>query len=132
MHTPSMAEYMSRLDRGDWPGVAELMLSSARKLTAIGADFLICPDNTLHQAFPQVEPASPRPWLHIADVVAAEAAARGFRRLGLLGTRWLTESDVYPDQLTARGPRRSPRVAYVTRHGLGSPPSAPASRSRTT
>ena len=103
MHTPSLAEYMSCLGRGDWPGVAELMLSSARKLTAIGADFLICPDNTLHQAFPQVEPASPRPWLHIAEVVAAEAAARGFRRLGLLGTRWLAESDVYPDKLTARG-----------------------------
>ena len=47
--------------------------------------------------------ASPRPWLHIAEVVAAEAAGRGFRRLGLLGTRWLAESDVYPDKLTARG-----------------------------
>jgi len=103
MHTPSLTEYMSCLDRGNWSGVAELMLSSARKLTAIGADFLICPDNTLHQAFPQVEPASPRPWLHIAEVVAAEAAGRGFRRLGLLGTRWLAESDVYPDKLTARG-----------------------------
>lgn len=103
MHTPSLAEYMSCLDRGDWPGVAELMLSSARKLTAIGADFLICPDNTLHQAFPLVEPTSPRPWLHIAEVVAAEAAGRGFRRLGLLGTRWLAESDVYPDKLAARG-----------------------------
>lgn len=103
MHTPSMAEYTGCLDRGDWPGVARLMLGSARKLAAIGAGFLICPDNTIHQALPLVQPQSPLPWLHIGAVVAAEAAGRGFRRVGVLGTRWLTESDVYPDQLAARG-----------------------------
>ena len=50
-----------------------------------------------------VEPHSPRPWLHIAAVVAAEAAQRGYRRLGLIGTRWLVESEVYPEKLSARG-----------------------------
>jgi aspartate racemase len=43
------------------------------------------------------------PWLHIAEVVAEEAVERGFRRLGLTGTRWLVESEIYPDTLTARG-----------------------------
>lgn len=94
LHTHSLADYVERLERCDWPGVGELMLSSAHKLAAAGADFLICPDNTIHQALP---------WLHIARVVAEEAAARGFRRLGLTGTRWLVESEVYPDQLAARG-----------------------------
>jgi aspartate racemase len=103
MHTPSMADYVRCLERGDWPGVAELMLASANKLAAMGADFLICPDNTLHQALPDVEPHSPRPWLHIAEVVAEEAALRGFRRLGITGTRWLVDSAVYPDKLAARG-----------------------------
>jgi aspartate racemase len=103
MHTHPLAEYMRRIEPGDWPGVGELMLCSANKLARIGADFLICPDNTIHQAMGYVEPRSPRPWLHIADVVATEAAARGFRRLGLTGTRWLVDSDVYPDRLTALG-----------------------------
>jgi len=103
LHTHSLADYVDCLDRGDWPGVGALMLSSADKLAAAGADFLICPDNTIHQALPHVEARSPRPWLHIADVVAAEAVGRGFRRLGLTGTRWLVESEVYPDELTARG-----------------------------
>ena len=103
MHTHSLAEYVQCIDRGDWPGVGELMLSSARKLATIGADFLICPDNTIHQALPHVESRSPLPWLHIADVVADEALARGFRRLGLTGTRWLVESEVYPERLMARG-----------------------------
>ena len=102
LHSLSLADYVDCLDRGDLQGVGDLMLASAHKLAAIGADFLICPDNTIHQAFPYVEPRSPRPWLHIAEVVAAEAAKRGFKRLGLAGTRWLVDSDVYPQKLAAR------------------------------
>ncbi|HMG24536.1 MAG TPA: amino acid racemase [Kofleriaceae bacterium] len=103
LHTPSLADYVACLNRGDWPGVGELMLSSARKLAAIGADFVICPDNTVHQALPLIEARSPLPWLHIVDAVAEAAAARGFRRLGLLGTRWLVDGEVYPGRLAARG-----------------------------
>ncbi|PIF13055.1 aspartate/glutamate racemase family protein [Janthinobacterium sp. 13] len=103
LHTPSLARYVDCLNGGDLAGVAELMLASARKLAAAGADFLICPDNTIHQAFELMAPRSPLPWLHIADVVAAEAAARGVQRVGLTGTRWLVDSAVYPDRLAARG-----------------------------
>lgn len=103
MHTPSLAEYVDCLDRGDVKGVGELMLASAYKLTAIGADFLICPDNTIHQAFDYVEPRSPLPWLHIAEVVADEAVRRGFRRIGITGTSWLVRSEVYPEKFNARG-----------------------------
>ena len=103
MHTHSLAEYMKCIYRGDWPGVGALMLSSATKLANIGADFLICPDNTFHQALPYVEPRSPLPWLHIAEVVAAQAVERGFRCVGLTGTRYLVQSEVYPERLTARG-----------------------------
>ncbi|HEY7690240.1 MAG TPA: amino acid racemase [Dongiaceae bacterium] len=103
MHTPPLADYVNCLDRGDWRGVGELMLASARKLAGAGADFLICPDNTIHAAMPHVAPRSPLPWLRIAEVVATEAAARGFKRIGLIGTKWLLESEVYPEKLAARG-----------------------------
>lgn len=103
MHTHPLAAYMDCIYRGDWAGVGDLMRSSADKLARIGADFLICPDNTIHQAMPFVRPRSPLPWLHIAEVVASEAGARGFRRVGLTGTRWLVESDVYPEALAATG-----------------------------
>ena len=79
------------------------MLNSARKLAAAGADFLICPDNTIHQAFSYVQARSPLPWLHIAEIVAAEASLQGYSRLGLMGTRWLVDSEVYPERLTQRG-----------------------------
>ena len=103
MHTHSLADYVDRLDRGDRAGVAGLMLSSAHKIASAGANFLICPDNTIHQAMDDVLPHSPLPWLHIAEEVAAEAAARGYRKLGITGTRWLIDSDVYPEKIEAEG-----------------------------
>lgn len=103
MHTHSLGDYENCLEREDWQGVGRLMLSSAEKLAGAGADFLICPDNTIHQALPYVEPRSPLPWLHIAEVVAVEAARRGFRRVGLTGTRWLVDSAVYPEKLEKHG-----------------------------
>ena len=103
LHSHSLARYMKSIEAGDWAGVAELMLSSADKLAKAGADFLICPDNTIHQAFDLVEHRAPRPWLHIAREVAAEAKSKGFRRLAVLGTRYLMEGPVYPQALKAAG-----------------------------
>jgi aspartate racemase len=79
------------------------MLISANKLAKIGAEFLICPDNTIHRALFCVLPRSPLPWLPIADIVAAEAKKRGFRRVGITGTLWLVESELYPETLKACG-----------------------------
>jgi aspartate racemase len=103
MHTHSLARYMNCIYANDWAGVAELMLSSAEKLAKAGADFLICPDNTIHQAFDLVAHRSPRPWLHIAQEVANEARRQGFNRLAVMGTRYLMEGPVYPEKLNAAG-----------------------------
>ena len=102
MHTFSLAQYMAPIYQDDWSSVGSLMLASARKLASIGADFVICPDNTIHQALPFVESELPVPWLHIADVVAEEAVRRGYRKLGLTGTKYLVDSDVYPGKLMRR------------------------------
>ena len=97
MNSVPMAEHMPYITRGDWEGVAGLLLESAERVAAAGADFAICPDNTCHQAFPYLLPRSPLPWLHIAEVVVGEARRQGFRQLGVLGTRYLMESPVYPE-----------------------------------
>src|ERR1700733_366846 len=103
MHTYSFAEYRRLSQLEDWAATGALMLASAQKLAEIGADFLICPANTPHLAFPHIEAKAPLPWLHIAGVVADEAKQRGFRRIGVLGTRYLVKSEIYPEQLAARG-----------------------------
>src|SRR5271166_2028129 len=103
MHTQCLAEYMECVYRDDWQGVAGLMLSSANKLAKAGAEFLICPDNTIHRAFDLVAPRSPLPWLHIVEQVAAEAKQCGFRKLAGTGTKYTMEGPVYPEKLSAAG-----------------------------
>ena len=103
LHGHCLAEYMRCIYANDWVGVAELMLSSSDKLARAGADFLICPDNTIHQAFDLVEHRSPRPWLHIAHEVAKEAIRCRYKRLGVLGTQYLMEGPVYPEKLKVAG-----------------------------
>ena len=103
MHTHNFSEYMRYIEAGDWKNVAGLMLSSAARVAEAGAHFAICPDNTIHQAFDLVVEKSPIPWLHIAEEVAAEAKRRDYKRLGLLGTRFLMEGPVYAEKLAATG-----------------------------
>ena len=103
MHTYPLSEYMQYIEIGDWENVANLMLSSAEKVAKAGADFAICPDNTIHQAFDFVIKKSSIPWLHIAEEVAKEAKRQNYRSLGILGTRFLMESPVYPEKLSDVG-----------------------------
>lgn len=103
MHTHPLGKYMVHIRSGNWQEVAELMLSSARNLAAIGAEFAICPDNTIHQAFDLVIAESPIPWLHIAEAVAKEAKAKKFKILAITGTRYLMTGPVYPKIMEAHG-----------------------------
>ena len=108
LHTPNLQEYIRCIDKGDWPGVHALMHKSARVLKQAGAALCVCPDNTIHQAIPRAAAAVPGfgfdpPLLHIAAVVADSAKARAFTRVGVLGTRWLVSSTVYPDAFEAHG-----------------------------
>ncbi len=99
IHTPPLSDYMQHIWNGNWEEVAELMLNSARIVAKAGAEFAICPDNTLHQAYNLMISKSPIPWLHIAEVVGKEAKQQKFKHLGILGTKYLMNSSVYPDAL---------------------------------
>lgn len=97
LHTHPLNEYMKFINADDWNGVAELMRSSAQKLVEIGAEILICPDNTIHRVFAGASEGIRVPWLHIAREVGAVAKRGNFKKAGILGTKYLMESDVYPE-----------------------------------
>ena len=103
MNSVPLAEHMRFVRDNDWKGLADVLLVSAEKVAQAGANFAICPDNTYHQAFEFLLPRSPIPWIHIAHAVADEAKQRGFKRLGILGTKYLTEGPVYPEALRGFG-----------------------------
>ena len=99
----AMSDWMPSFDAGDYRGVARFMLESARLLAAAGADFAICPDNSAHRAWEFVEAETPLPWLHIARVAGEEARRRGFRKVGVLGTRFTMSGPVYREALGPLG-----------------------------
>jgi aspartate racemase len=103
LHTFPLAAYMAHANIGNWEKAGELLLASAAKLAGAGAQLLICPDNTLHQALDRVRARSPLPWLHIAEEVATAARERSFKKLGVLGTKLLMEGPVYAGPLAAAG-----------------------------
>lgn len=103
MHTFPLSEYMVYIRAGNWDAVSELMIRSAKIVADAGADFIICPDNTIHQAFEVAVSQTTIPWLHIAEVVAKEAQYKGFTNLGILGTKYLMAGPVYPDALKKLG-----------------------------
>lgn len=102
-HTFPLADYMPHIHADRWDEVGRLLLRSAHKLCLAGAEFIVCPDNTVHQAIDLVRQRSALPWLHVAEEVAQVAADRGYRQVLLLGTSWLMEGPVYPTKLAAHG-----------------------------
>jgi aspartate racemase len=103
MHTYPLSEYMRHIAADRWQDVGSMLLSSAAKLQHVGADFLICPDNTVHQGLDLVRDSSPLPWLHIAEEVGHVAVHRNVRRVLVLGTTFLMEGPVYSDKLHPLG-----------------------------
>jgi aspartate racemase len=99
----AMARWLPAFNAEDYEGVAGFMLESARLLAKAGVDFAICPDNSAHLAWDHVQAATPIPWLHIAGVVGEEAVRRGFRRVGVLGTRYTMAGPVYSGSLGRLG-----------------------------
>jgi len=99
LHNLSLSDYMNRIWQDDWDGVGQLLLASARKVATAGAEFVVCPCNTLHEGLPAIRNTSPIPWLHIGDVVAREALDAAYKKVGVLGTSYLMKSQVYRQAL---------------------------------
>lgn len=97
LHSMPLHFYLEAIDRDDWRRVAALMSHSASKLAQVGADVIVCPNNTLHAAVDFVE--SPIPWLHIAQPVIEQVIAHRWHRVGILGTQTIMEGSVYGEKL---------------------------------
>lgn len=100
VHNHSLKKYMDCIEKDDWDGVATLMVSSARKLASAGADFAVCPDNTVHRAFQKAAEQSPIPLLSIVELVAKECKLRGYGKVGVLGTKYTMQGPMYRDALS--------------------------------
>lgn len=91
---------------GDYPAVAKFLSQGVQQVADAGADFYICPDNTAHIVLEQIAAELPIPGLHIAEVICREITIHGWKRVGLLGTRWTMTGPVYAKALERLGLER--------------------------
>jgi aspartate racemase len=99
----ALARSLPAWEKADYRSVRATLSVSVHRLARAGADFFACPDNTAHMVLEQPGPRLALPGLHIAEVVADEAARGGYTRVGLLGTKYTMDGPVYPRALAVRG-----------------------------
>jgi aspartate racemase len=102
MYSVDFAEIETLQHQEKWPETAQILRLAARSLEAAGADFIVLCTNTMHKVAAEIESAVRIPLLHIADATARQVSSRGFKKIGLLGTRFTMEEDFYKGRLTKK------------------------------
>jgi aspartate racemase len=102
MLSVDFAEIEEQQRLGKWVEGTQLMVDAARALERGGADFVVICTNTMHKMADDVQQSIHIPLLHIVDAAAAEIQARGFKKVGLLGTRFTMEESFYKDRLVEK------------------------------
>jgi len=99
LYSVDFEEVESRQHQGRWEELTALMIDAAQRVERAGADVLLICTNTMHLMADSVQESIRIPLLHIVDVTAEAVKARGFRKVGLLGTRFTMEKDFYKGRL---------------------------------
>ncbi len=97
------AEVRALQEQGDWAAAGRLLAAAGRRCQDGGADLVLIATNLMHKVADDVEAALDVPLLRITDALVDRAAARGWRRVALLGTRWVMEEDFYLGRLRSGG-----------------------------
>lgn len=80
-------------DSGEWDKNTDILVDAIKKIEAAGADFTLICSNTMHKTYDDIQARVEKPILHITDVLAAEIKKRAFKKVGLLGTRFVLKED---------------------------------------
>lgn len=82
--------------------MADYLAEEVARLARAGAGLALIAANTPHLVFDEVQGQSPIPMLSIVTATRDAAAAAGFRRLALFGTRFTMQASFFPQNFMAR------------------------------
>jgi aspartate racemase len=99
MHSVDFAEIEKLQAAGEWDKLTIKMIKIAQELEAAGAEMLLICANTMHKMAPEVQNNIKIPLLHIADAAAEKIEADGYKKVGLLGTKYTMEGDFYKNRI---------------------------------
>lgn len=88
---------------GEWEKATHILTDAAHSLESAGADFIVICTNTMHKVANEIQADINIPILHIADITAQQVLSNGIKIVGLLGTKYTMEQDLYKSRLEAKG-----------------------------
>lgn len=91
------------LEANDLAGVTDCFVGEIQKLAGAGAECALLAANTPHIVFDEIRRRSPIPLVSIVEATCEAASVLGFKRLGLLGTRFTMQGKFYPRVFAAAG-----------------------------
>ena len=103
IYSADLAALMKILEAKDWDGLTDWLLEKVVSLHKAGAEFAVIGSNTPHIVFDRVSSRSPIPMLSIIEETCRNAQKRGFKKLGLFGTRFTMTSDFFPKPFKDNG-----------------------------
>ncbi len=86
-------------DEDNWEELSEMMRDAVSRCEAAGADFTVICSNTMHKTVASIKDKVSKPILHIADVTAEAIVEKGFKTVGLLGTKFTLTQDFYKSKM---------------------------------
>ncbi|MGX4768867.1 aspartate/glutamate racemase family protein [Bradyrhizobium guangdongense] len=86
---------------GRWAEAGASLAEVAQRLERAGARAIVLCTNTMHKLAPDIVAKLTVPFIDIGDATAERIRARGYRRVGLLGTIFTMEQNFYTDRLRA-------------------------------
>lgn len=84
-------EYFVR--EGLWENAKTYLAEKVDRLECAGADVIACVSNTMHRVVEPIMAERPTPFIHIADPTGEAIHKIGLRRVGLLGTMPVMQSE---------------------------------------
>lgn len=90
---------------GSLDELTDYLLAAIERVAGAGAQVGALAANTPHIVFDRLQAASPIPLVSLVDACRDEAARRGFRKLGLLGTAPTMEGSFYQRAFAGAGMR---------------------------
>ena len=103
IHSFNYADIKRNNDANDWGSTLEMMTSAGQNLKNSGAKAIVLCANTMHKIADQLEQNIQLPVIHIATATANAIKDAGFKKVGLLGTKFTMEQAFFRDKLTERG-----------------------------
>lgn len=99
MHSVDFSEIEELQSAGEWDKLTKKMINIAQKIESAGADMILICANTMHQMAPEVQKNIKIPLLHIADAAAEKIEVKSFKKVGLLGTKYVMEGSFYKKKI---------------------------------